>query len=402
MTAADDVPNARLDVELDDEDGRYHRQTLISWWEQPRLRDARVLVVGAGALGNELVKDLALAGVGTVVVIDMDTVENSNLSRCVFFRVEDEGRPKAEVVCERASELNGEVRFIPVVGDVRLALGLGDFLDFDVVLGGLDNREARLHVNQACWKASTPWIDGAIEGLMGVMRVFVPPDSACYECTMSERDRELLAARKACSLLTRDEMLAGKVPTTGTSASIIAAMQVQELIKLLHAEQLPESMAGRGVAFNGMTHDSYLVTYPRREFCLSHDTYELAGAERCAADDALEDILVRGRARIADADAVLDFESDLVLAADCIQCGTSTVLRRPANALTAADARCPECGRERRLDAVHSMGLEELAGLTAADLGLPPNDAITVRGAERRTHVLVGAPLLTRMSGAAA
>jgi molybdopterin/thiamine biosynthesis adenylyltransferase len=394
MAAVDRTSPARLDVDLDEEDGRYHRQTLISWWEQSRLREARVLVVGAGALGNELVKNLALAGVGTVVVIDMDHIESSNLSRCVFFRHEDEGRPKAEVVCERAAELNPDIRFVPVVGDVRRDLGLGDYADFDVVLGGLDNREARLHVNQACWKASTPWIDGAIEGLMGVMRVFVPPDSACYECTMSERDHQLLAARKACSLLTREEMLGGKVPTTGTSASIIAAMQVQELIKLLHADQLPSSFAGHGVAFNGMTHDSYTVTYPRRDMCLSHDTYDLDAAERRSPDEPLDALLLHGRTTLTDPSAVLDFESDIVLSATCDGCDISDSICRPVNAVTPTEARCPSCGKDRRLTIVHSLDAEGAAGLTAASLGLPANDVITVRGEHARAHFVVGEPLL--------
>jgi hypothetical protein len=191
MTAA---PNGRLVVDDDGSDGRYHRQTLISWWEQERLASAKVLVVGAGALGNELIKNLALLGVGTIIVIDLDAVENSNLSRCVLFRETDEGRPKAHVVAAAAGALNPEVDVIPVVGDVRTAFGLRVFAEVDLVLGGLDNREARLYVNECCWKTSTPWIDGAIEGLLGTMRVFVPPDSACYECTMSERDHELIAA----------------------------------------------------------------------------------------------------------------------------------------------------------------------------------------------------------------
>ena len=189
-------------LDFDDENDRYHRQSLISWWDQDRLRAATVIVVGAGALGNEIVKNLALAGVGRIVVTDFDHVENSNLARCVFFREADDGKPKAEVLAARAMELNPDIDVIGIVGDVRLTCGLGLFAAADVVIGGLDNREARLFVNQACWKAGTPWVDGAIEGLLGVVRVFVPPESACYECTMNDRDRELVANRRACSLLT--------------------------------------------------------------------------------------------------------------------------------------------------------------------------------------------------------
>src|SRR5215472_7394542 len=97
---------------IDDAD-RYSRLRLISWWRQERLAAARVLVVGAGALGNEVIKNLALVGAGTVYVIDFDTVEPSNLSRSVLFRAEDGGQAKAVVAAWRARELNPDITLIP-------------------------------------------------------------------------------------------------------------------------------------------------------------------------------------------------------------------------------------------------------------------------------------------------
>src|SRR5579885_420265 len=84
-------------------DDRFHRFRLISWWDQQKLRDAKVLVVGAGALGNEIVKNLALLGIGNILIADLDRVENSNLSRSVLFREADNGRPKAEVAARGAA-----------------------------------------------------------------------------------------------------------------------------------------------------------------------------------------------------------------------------------------------------------------------------------------------------------
>src|SRR5450432_4196431 len=81
-------------------DDRFHRFRLIGWWDQAKLASARVLVVGAGALGNEIVKNLALLGVGHVLVADLDKVENSNLSRSVLFREKDNGRYKSVVAAE--------------------------------------------------------------------------------------------------------------------------------------------------------------------------------------------------------------------------------------------------------------------------------------------------------------
>src|SRR4051795_6504126 len=135
---SDGPPEPSPDLIIDDDD-RYSRLRLIPWWRQEKLAAARVLVVGAGALGNEVLKNLALVGIGTTFVIDLDSVEPSNLSRSVLFRAEDGGQPKAEVAARRAREINPEVSIVPRHGDVITEMGLGLFAAVDVVIGCLDN-----------------------------------------------------------------------------------------------------------------------------------------------------------------------------------------------------------------------------------------------------------------------
>src|SRR5437588_6564596 len=119
-------------------EGRFARFELMSWWDQERLARARVLVIGAGALGNEILKNLALLGVGNVFVADRDRVANSNLSRSVLFREADCGRPKVEVAAERARDVYPDMRVQPFFGNVVYDLGLGVYRWADVILGGLD------------------------------------------------------------------------------------------------------------------------------------------------------------------------------------------------------------------------------------------------------------------------
>lgn len=407
MTDRDPDPaGGRLTVDPDARDGRYHRQSLITWWEQPRLARATVLVVGAGALGNELVKSCVLMGVGTVVVVDLDVVEDSNLSRCVFFRSSDEGRPKAAVVAREAAALNPDVTVVGVVGDVRSTVGLGIVADVDLVLGGVDNREARLHVGQACWKTGTPYVDGAIEGLQGVVRAFVPPDGPCYECTMNERDHQLVAARRSCALLSHEELIAGKVPTTATTAAVIAGIQVQEGIKLLHGIAADGTLAGRGFAFNGLTHDSYVVSYPRREQCLSHDHYDPARTSPVAGDASFAELLAIGRGVLGREDVTLETELDVAIAIDCGSCGTRAPVLRPLHELRPADVRCPACGRDATPRLRHRIGPadDELLPRRPGDLGLPPGDAITVRYGLDRWHLMLDGerPLVERLRTVAA
>jgi adenylyltransferase/sulfurtransferase len=362
-----------------DESDRYGRLRLIPWWRQERLAEARVLVVGAGALGNEVLKNLALLGVGTVIVIDLDAVEPSNLSRSVLFRLEDGGRSKAEVAAHRAGEINPEVTLHPIRGDVITDLGLGLFADVDVVIGCLDNREARLWVNRQCWKVGTPWVDSGIQEIQGVVKVFVPPDSACYECAMTARDYQLLNVRYSCPLLRRDQILEGKVPTAPTIASMMAALEVQEALKLIHG--LPVA-AGSAMVFNGVTNQFYTTQLPRRDECLSHETYpeptELSLGNRSTVTELFDEA-----AKSLEGPLTLALERDLVTSIHCPRCDTRSEIFRPRTRVGISEAVCPNChepGHPEILSAIEEGS--PLSSLSLAKVGIPPYDIVRVDGAE--------------------
>jgi DNA-binding transcriptional regulator YhcF (GntR family) len=159
----------------------------ISWWDREKVQNAKVMVIGAGALGNEVIKNLALMGIGHIFIVDFDKIEAANLSRSVLFREADNNRSKAEIAAARAKSINPDVHVQYLNGDVTTKLGLGIFRRMDVVIGCLDNREARLAVNRFCYWMNKPWVDGAIQELLGLVRVFVPGQGACYECTLTAR-----------------------------------------------------------------------------------------------------------------------------------------------------------------------------------------------------------------------
>ena len=368
----------QMDVDLDED--RYHRLRLIPWWDQERLRNARVLVVGAGAIGNEIIKQLALLGVGRILIADMDRIEDSNLSRSVLFRHKDQGREKAVVAAEAARDINPDVKVEAFVGNIVYDLGLGVYRDMDIVFGALDNREARVAINAACWKVNRPWVDGAIEVMQGFARVFVPPDGPCYECTMSELDYKLLSVRRSCALLKREDILQGKVPTTPTTASIIAGIQVQEAIKYLHRDRNLPFLAGKGFVFNGLTHDSYIVEYQKREDCPAHWTFAgVLELDRGTGDFTGREALALARAEVGP-EACVEFDREICTALTCRKCDVSEPLFTSLGKVGESQGKCPTCGEMRDPQLAHALyGDEPYLDMTLAELGLPPYDIITGR-----------------------
>ncbi len=359
------------------DDDRFARFRLISWWDQEKLAKARILVIGAGALGNELLKNLALLGVGNVVVADLDKIEYSNLSRSVLYRAGDKGRYKADVAAERAKEIYPEMQTHAFNGNVVYDLGLGVYRWADLILGGLDNREARVAINQSASRVGRIWIDGAIERLQGVARLFDPANGPCYECTMSEVDWKMLEARRSCALLTRDEMEQGKVPTTPTTSSVIAGIQAQEAVKWLHG--LP-TLAGQGYVFDGRDHNSYVVTYSRLEDCPSHEAYEpIEVLDWASATTTAGALLELARSRVGPK-AVLEFNHDLLKSLACEKCQTTEQVLSSLGKVTEAQGRCPQCGEHRTPEMYHTLaGSSDLLDRTLAELGVPLWDIIGAR-----------------------
>ncbi len=361
-----------------DDDDRYSRLRLIPWWRQEKLAAARVLVVGAGALGNEVLKNLALLGVGTVHLIDLDRVEASNLARSVLFRAADGGRPKAVVAAERARELNPDVAVHATHGDAITDLGLGLFAAVDVVIGCLDNREARLWVNRQCWKVGTPWVDAGIQEIQGVVKVFVPPDSPCYECGMTSRDYQLLNLRYSCPMLKREDIQQGKVPTAPTIASMMAALEVQEALKLIHG--LPVD-AGSVLVFNGVANQFYKTKLPFRADCLSHESYPEPTGLAIGHQSTAADLFAAAEAAGHPGPHTLALDRDLVTAIDWPQLGKRSDVMRPRTKVGQAEATDPETGAVGRPEVISAVESgTPLAGRRLADLGIPPYDIVRVDG----------------------
>src|ERR1700722_9265100 len=364
------------------QEDRYSRLRLIPWWDQEKLAAARVLVIGAGALGNEILKNLALLGFRNVIIVDMDKIDESNLSRTILFRTSDIGDFKVNAAASAYLSIAPDALLQPIVANVTREYGLGLFASCDLILAGLDNREARVWINRSAWKVNRPWIDGAIEGINGVARVVLPGAAPRYECTLGEVDWALLQKRMSCNLLALEPTVEGKTPTTPTISSIIAGVQVQEAVKLIHG--LP-TLASKGYVFEGMNQSSYVVEYTQNADCMSHYTLpQIVHLQESAEELTLEGLRERARLDLGSSDVVIEFSRDVVQKFVCPACREEEELYRPVGSVAFEQARCRNDEQLRTVISLHGYsGESELAKRLLGELGLPLFDVFTARSGDR-------------------
>ena len=166
---------------------RYSRQTLfegIGESGQRRLADARVVIVGCGALGTVMTSNLGRAGVGHLTILDRDFVEESNLQRQVLFDEEDvrNSIPKAVAAERKLRRINSQIEVKGIVTDVNYTNVEDLIRGATLVMDGADNFETRFLVNDACVKLNIPWIYGACVGSYGLSMVILPHETPCLRC----------------------------------------------------------------------------------------------------------------------------------------------------------------------------------------------------------------------------
>lgn len=236
---------------------RYSRHILlneIGVEGQERIRQGRVLIVGAGGLGSPAALYLAAAGVGTLTLADGDTVDLTNLQRQILHREDRVGQAKAESGRQTLAALNPDVQLRPIVQRLQ-----GDALDAevaraDVVLDCCDNFATRHDVNRACVAAGVPLVSGAAVRFDGQLSVFDPrrDNSPCYHCLFPEGE-DVEEVRCA--------VMGVFAPLTG----IIGTLQAAEALKLLAG--CGEPLVGKLQLFDGLTSQWRTVRVPRDPDC---------------------------------------------------------------------------------------------------------------------------------------
>ena len=275
---------------------------LLSWFKINKVKNAKVLVVGAGALGNEVMKNLALFGVGNIVVVDFDLIEYSNLTRSILFRPEDADKnyTKAEVAAKRLKEINPTINVKAICGDLATEVGLGIYRRMDVVLGCLDSLRARVLLNRLCFRAGKIWIEGGIGDMEGHVTAY-QLNKNCYECALSEEEKSDATGgeskRTSCPQSAQGNEVRGRVATTPVSASIVGAIQAQEAMKVIHGEECESGvfslLIGNMFHYEGKHHHAELFDFSTfNNECVSHEFWEnIIEVPELSADTTIGDAL---------------------------------------------------------------------------------------------------------------
>ncbi|MFT4090046.1 MAG: molybdopterin-synthase adenylyltransferase MoeB [Asticcacaulis sp.] len=236
----------------DDELDRYARHIVlkeIGGAGQMRLKAAKVLLIGAGGIGAPAALYLSAAGVGTIGLIDDDTVSLSNLQRQVIFRTEDIDTPKVEAAAAHLKALNPHSEIVPL--NLRLTeANAADIIgDYDMVLDGCDNFETRHLVSRTCLALNKPLISAALGRFSGQVSVFV--GKPCYQCLVPD--------------IPPDAETCERMGIVGALAGIIGTMAALEVIKLLTGAG--QTLIGKLLIFDGLTLSSRIVSLPSEPDC---------------------------------------------------------------------------------------------------------------------------------------
>lgn len=346
-----------------------------------RMAQLRFIVAGAGALGNEVVKALGLLGARSVMVVDPDVIEPGNLNRSVFFRPDDCGLPKAEMLCGSLTEVFPSTQWC--FRNCEIAdVGLLDLADANLLLSCVDNDLARLEIAWIGLRLNLPVSDAGLGGpnyWHGRVSFFAGQRSACFCCKLSpSRRRELLTAAQATGNSCWANTATPTLPSTPTMAAIFGALQVDFGLRCLFELQscsAPE-FDSRSLEIRLDNHAQLKrFTTPISRHCPLHAAAEQRLLPLPGPNATTRELLETENLEI------LDLDWPICTAAHCLACGEDwQPMKRVA--FLRRHGRCPACGNRNILESENIICMDRnsaWADTPLVHLGLPANHLYTVR-----------------------
>ena len=235
---------------------RYDRQLRIDGWDQNTLLNSTVCIWGVGALGTFVVAELAMMGVGRLIIVDLDTIEVSNLNRQLLFQLEDVGKYKASIAAKKLRQINPDIKIQAYTTPLE-EMPMRLYREVDVFVAALDSFDARRWANSLAIQLNKPLVLGGMYGLMGQVQVIIPYKTACFEC------QPLVPSSKLSQVCTppgehrkekaKMQRLEAPIPGVATMSGIVGSLMAQEAAKLLLKLGTPISYLFIDGLHNGFT-----------------------------------------------------------------------------------------------------------------------------------------------------
>ena len=325
---------------------RYARHHLIDGFDQDRLQKADLIVVGAGAVGNEVLKNLALLGVGKIEIYDFDLIEENNLTRSILFRAEHIGQSKAVVAAEACCAIDSNVKATAFKGDFRDRLTLERLQASDAVLCCVDNSEARIALNRLCLLARTPLYNAAIDAREVSVEVYphqLRQAAACYECWIPAAIYEDINQRQSCGGLRKASIEQRRIPTTTLTSSFAGAAMVSLVFQQLC--DLP------GRRTTSVMARAQLMSLTAVEHAIRHNpacpACETFARDRVILPCRADSPILSGETTTAN-DPLLRFSEPLLTGWSCTGCGSSAEMFSLVRHYDTSLLWCPRCGAATR------------------------------------------------------
>ena len=380
------------------------------------IRTLKILVVGAGAGGNEVLKNLLLMGFGNITIVDFDTVEDSNLSRTTLFCKEDIGKSKSLVAAERLKTmaLHDNPNIIGLNGNLMTDFGKGLFIDHDIVICCVDTQKCRAYINDWCVRTKTPFFEMgfaeydvdicffAPEGTMtqsdGTIIEKLPSDNGVFPtfngnfpvCLREEIGfGNFEEKRNSCSGYKVKDVNLAKIPTIQVSAAMAGVLVATELIKYLDGK---DRIRNKMLLYFGLTYETMICSYSRNPKCVIHDEHIDINTHISNENETIGELINKLEQKFG-GNVLLTLPDEYIISGKCHACGKTIHYNKRRSEVWDEERWCDDCKNkyenyehiiEYASDIVKipkeitSNSPQYILSRKLNDIGVPPNDILSV------------------------
>lgn len=408
---------------MNTQQNNYHarQELMLSKETSAMIKNLKILVVGVGAGGNDLLKNLVLMGFGNITIVDFDYVEDSNLSKTTLFRIEDIGKSKAKVAAERLNEiaLHPNPNIVGLHGNLIYDIGKGVFLDHDIVICCVDTLKARAYINDWCIRTNTPFFEMGFSKFDVNITFFAPegdmvqkdgtvitrlPTSdgyfptlngefpVCIRETIPNGFGNIDEKRNHCAGLRVRDVDMAKTPSIQAASAMAGALISTELIKYLSGQ---DTLRNRKLFYDGMNHEIFTMKYSKSSKCNIHNEAKLPIKTLVIDKDTTIKMIIEKLTEESNSPVTLFLPEVFYISGTCQSCGKQILYNRRESLIYNDERWCEECKAKYpdnysiRLNyPLNFVQVDEeitsdsdgaILSLKLSDIGIPNNDLLKCR-----------------------